>query len=77
MLFFSHLFVFGAYGLLIGAYQLGQFLRQREWTLGRAVRILVIPAGQFVLPVLLWVMSPGATGMSFCSALNAVRPEHI
>lgn len=61
-LFFSHLFVFGAYGLLIGAYQLGQFLRRREWTLGRAVRVLVIPAGQFALPVLLWAMSPGATG---------------
>jgi hypothetical protein len=62
VLFFSHLFVFGAYGLLIGAYQLGQFLRRQEWTLARVVRILVMPTGQFVLPVLLWLMSPGATG---------------
>jgi hypothetical protein len=62
VLFFSHLYVFGAYGLLIGAYQLGQFLRQRQWTLDRVVRILAIPAGQFVLPIALWALSPGATG---------------
>ncbi len=62
VLFFSHLFVFGAYGLLIGAYQLGRFLERREWTLARVFGILMIPAGQFVLPVLLWAMSPGATG---------------
>ncbi|MHC4983788.1 MAG: hypothetical protein ACYTF6_11575 [Planctomycetota bacterium] len=63
ILFFSHLFAFGAYGLTIGAYQLGQFLARREWTLERINHDLVVPAGQFLLPCVLWLMSPGATGI--------------
>jgi hypothetical protein len=63
ILFFSHLFAFGAYGLTIGAYQLGQFLARGEWTLARIKHHLILPAGQFLVPCALWLISPGATGI--------------
>jgi hypothetical protein len=63
LLFFSHLFAFGAYGLTIGAYQLGRFLARREWSFERIRHHLIAPAGQFLLPCILWLLSPGATGI--------------
>ena len=64
ILFFCHLFAFGAYGLTILAYELGRGFGRQCDPPARIARDWAVALGQFVLPGLLWLVSSGTTGIA-------------
>jgi hypothetical protein len=63
VLFFSHMFALGVYALAIGGYELGRSLNRRDRPLRHHLADWAIGGAQFVMPILLWLMTAvGTTG---------------
>jgi hypothetical protein len=66
VLFVLHLFAFGVYGLLVAAYEAGNRLGLRRWSLASIVAV-AIRLMQFIPAGLLWLVSLPDRGPSFTS----------
>ena len=60
-LFVLHLFAFGIYGLLVGAYEIGIWLRRGDWS-WRTSGAVMLAGMQFLPAIMLWLLSAGAGG---------------
>ena len=81
-LFFCHMFALGVYALVIGGFELGRSLSQRDRPLHRHLTDWAIGGAQFILPVGLWfatavgssagVTEYGSLGTKFSSLVSMV-----
>ncbi len=74
LLFFTHLFALGVYGLVLALMRLGTLTRQRRLDARQDIPLI----GQFVIPAVLWLLVPPPShGTEFFHGPLSVRLEAI